>query len=221
MNTNEFNIFSRNVEVPQFLENDSKLIVEWGRDNLIPQWLNYLYYTCAVHQGIINGKVMFTVGGGLVGNEQLIKMFEKCIKNISLDLEISNSFYLKAMYDPTGTKIAKITHIPYEWVRVKKDGNYVVSEDWTDTRVKQRDYVSIDNREEEMVVIIAFKEMGKQFKIDPQLRKVSLNYYPNIPYAASIKSIMTDIEITNVRRYSVLFTCKVQCPSVHITTCLT
>ena len=69
MSKKEIQIFARQVEVPEFLENDSQELVWWGKDNLIPQWLNYLYYTSAVHQGIINGKVNFVVGGGIQGNE--------------------------------------------------------------------------------------------------------------------------------------------------------
>jgi hypothetical protein len=37
----EIQIFSRQVEVPEFLENDNQEVVWWGKDNLIPQWLNY------------------------------------------------------------------------------------------------------------------------------------------------------------------------------------
>jgi hypothetical protein len=188
--------FRRDVEIPAFTENDSRDLVEWGKDNLLPQWLNYLYYTCAVHQGIINGKVMFTVGGGLQGSDELIRLFEPHLKKIDLDLEISNSFYLKCFLDFNEDRIKKIQFIPFEWVRVKKDGNFVISEDWSDNRVPKREYVSFENLEDERVFILSFKEDGKQFKIDGG-KKLTLNYYPSIPYSGAIKSIMTDIEITN------------------------
>jgi len=193
----EIQIFARQVEVPEFLENDSQELVWWGKDNLIPQWLNYLYYTSAVHQGIINGKVNFVVGGGLEGNEELVKMFEPILKYISADIEISNSAYVKAIFDPSGQIIGKVKHIPFEWVRVTKSGKYQVSEDWTNSQTKIVTYVSINDRTDEMVCIIPFKEHGRQYKLDPNKRKVSLNYYPQIPYSGSIKSIMTDIEIKN------------------------
>lgn len=194
----EIQIFSRQVEVPEFVELDNQQeVVWWGKDNLIPQWLNYLYYTSAVHQGIINGKVNFVVGGGLKGNEELVRMFDPILKYISADIEISNSAYVKAIFDPSGKMIAKVKHIPFEWVRVTKSGNYQVSEDWTDSKIKPVTYVSINDRTEEMVCIIPFKEHGRQYKLDPNKRKVSLNYYPQIPYSGSIKSIMTDIEIKN------------------------
>ena len=197
MSKKEIQIFARQVEVPEFLENDSQELVWWGKDNLIPQWLNYLYYTSAVHQGIINGKVNFVVGGGLEGNEELVKMFDPILKYISADIEISNSAYVKAIFDPSGQIIGKVKHIPFEWVRVTKSGKYQVSEDWTNSQFKPTTYVSINDRKEEMVCIIPFKEHGRQYKIDPNKRKVSLNYYPQIPYSGSIKSIMTDIEIKN------------------------
>jgi len=193
----EIQIFSRQVEVPEFLENDRQELVWWGKDNLIPQWLNYLYYTSAVHQGIVNGKVNFVVGGGIKGNEDLVKMFDPILKYISADIEISNSAYVKAIFDPSGQIIGKVKHIPFEWVRVTKSGKYQVSEDWTNSQVKPITYVSINDRKEEMVCIIPFKEHGRQYKLDPNKRKVSLNYYPQIPYSGSIKSIMTDIEIKN------------------------
>ena len=197
MSKKEIQIFARQVEVPEFLENDSQELVWWGKDNLIPQWLNYLYYTSAVHQGIINGKVNFVVGGGLEGNEELVKMFDPILKYISADIEISNSAYCKAIFDPSGEMIGKVKHIPFEWVRVTKSGKYQVSEDWTNSQIKPTTYVSINDRKEEMVCIIPFKEHGRQYKLDPNKRKVSLNYYPQIPYSGSIKSIMTDIEIKN------------------------
>jgi len=197
MSKKEIQIFSRQVEVPEFLENDSQDLVWWGKDNLIPQWLNYLYYTSAVHQGIVNGKVNFVVGGGITGNEDLVKMFDPILKYISADIEISNSAYVKAIFDPSGQIIGKVKHIPFEWVRVTKSGKYQVSEDWTNSQIKPITYVSINDRTDEMIAIIPFKEHGRQYKLDPNKRKVSLNYYPQIPYSGSIKSIMTDIEIKN------------------------
>jgi len=197
MSKKEIQIFSRQVEVPEFLENDSQDLVWWGKDNLIPQWLNYLYYTSAVHQGIINGKVNFVVGGGIQGNDELVRMFDPILKYISADIEISNSAYVKAIFDPSGQIIGKVKHIPFEWVRVTKSGKYQVSEDWTNSQFKPITYVSINDRTDEMVCIIPFKEHGRQYKLDPNKRKVSLNYYPQIPYSGSIKSIMTDIEIKN------------------------
>lgn len=194
----EISIFSREVEVPKFVENDRENLVRWGKDNLIPQWLNYLYYTCAVHQGIINGKVMFTIGGGLKGNKELVDFFDPILKYLDTDLEISNSFYVKGIYNPDGSdKFKDIKYIPYEWVRVTKDGKYVVCEDWSNPTAKKVEYVSINDRTDEMVVIIPFKEAGKQFKIDPTKRELSMNYYPVVPYSGAVKSIMTDIEYTN------------------------
>jgi len=62
--------------------------------------------------------------------------------------------------------------------------------------VTKREYVSFENLKDKRVFILSFKEDGKQFKIDGG-RKLTLNYYPSIPYSGAIKSIMTDIEITN------------------------
>jgi ribosomal protein L29 len=124
-------------------------------------------------------------------------MFDPILKYISADIEISNSAYVKAIFDPSGQIIGKVKHIPFEWVRVTKSGKYQVSEDWTNSQTKIVTYVSINDRTDEMVCIIPFKEHGRQYKLDPNKRKVSLNYYPQIPYSGSIKSIMTDIEIKN------------------------
>lgn len=190
-------LFNRQVEVPEFIENDNQEVVYWGKDNLLPQWFNYLYMTCAVHQGIINGKVNYVIGGGLKGNAELVDMFDPILKYIETDIEISNSAYVKCWFKPDGKTIGRVQHVPFEWVRVTKSGVYQVSEDWSDSRYKIVDYVSINDRTDEMVCILPFKEHGRQFKIDPNKRKLSLNYYPTIPYSACIKSIMTDIEIKN------------------------
>ena len=167
-------LFNRQVEVPEFVENDNQEVVYWGKDNLLPQWLNYLYMTCAVHQGIINGKVNYIIGGGLKGNAELVDMFDPILKYIETDIEISNSAYIKCWFKPDGKTIGRVQHIPFEWVRVTKSGIYQVSEDWSDSRFKIVDYVSINDRTDEMVCILPFKEHGRQFKIDPNKRKLSL-----------------------------------------------
>jgi hypothetical protein len=59
-----------------------------------------------VHQGIINGKVNFVVGGGIKGNEELVRMFDPILKYISADIEISNSAYVKVIFDPAGKELS-------------------------------------------------------------------------------------------------------------------
>jgi len=198
MNKPQF--YKREVEIPQPIEQDKGgEVVFWGKDNLYPQWLNYLFYTCAIHQGIIRSKVMYTTSTGISGDEKIVNMFKDIIGDMSLNLEISNSYYLLVQYDLlTGTKIANIKFIPYEWVRVTKQGTYVVSEDWTDVKCPRKEYISYKDRVDEMLVIIPFQEKAMQYLYDPSLKKkVTLNYYSTVPYSGAITSIMTEIEIKN------------------------
>ena len=54
-----------NIPLPE--QNGNRLlgIVEWGKDNMYPYFLNYLAKNNSIHGGIINAKVFYTTSGGL------------------------------------------------------------------------------------------------------------------------------------------------------------
>ena len=195
--------FGKTYTVPLAIEEEDngKNIITWGKDNLYPQWANYLFYHCAVHQGIIKGKVFYTISGGLKetpNNADLLKLVNPILHGIDLNLELGDCYYVKCRLSADKTKIEKVTHVPYEWVRVTQNGNFRVSQDWTDSTVEILDYFSQDNRrDEDLTFMYQYKVEPMQMLVELDSKKVTYNYYPTLPYSGAIKSILTDIEITN------------------------
>lgn len=195
--------FGKTYTVPLAIEEDdyANNIITWGKDNLYPQWSNYLFYHCAVHQGIIKGKVFYTISGGLKetpNNKELLKMVNPILHGIDLNLELADCYYVKCRLSADRTKIEKITHVPYEWVRVTKNGNFRVSQDWTDKTVEVFDYFSYDNKQDnDLTFMYQFKVEPMQMLVELNRQKLTYNYYPTLPYSGAINSILADIEITN------------------------
>ena len=76
LNTDGFK-FARGFKMPddQNLEDKTLNIVKWGKDNLMPNFYNHIFYTSAYQSGIIRGKVHYITGSGWtpkVGTEQEI-----------------------------------------------------------------------------------------------------------------------------------------------------
>lgn len=190
---------SKDFDIPNGVEvlDRATNMYKWGKDNLYPFYLNYLYYTCAVHQGIVNRKVAFILGKGLEGESQTIDMFSPILKSMILSNEVSDSYFLEFRLDYTDkSKIEKVTFIPFEWVRVNENGtSYQVSKDWTDTEEEVRTLRTYKNKtDEDQSVIFAFKTKPMQYLLGGQGRKISKSYYPEPSYTGGIKSILTDIE---------------------------
>lgn len=174
-------------------------LVSWGKDNLRPQFLNYLYYTCAVHQGIINRKVAFILGKGLKeteSNKEILKIFNPILRSVLLNNELSDSYYVKFRLDYTDkTKIEHAEILSFETVRANTNGTYTVCEDWTDnseTRETLRTYKNMS--EDDQSFIYAYKNKPLQYLLGGQGKKLSKAYYPEPSYSGGIKSILTDIE---------------------------
>jgi len=195
--------FGKTYTVPLAKEDEdkSKNIIQWGKDNLYPQWVNYIFYQCAVHQGIIQGKVFYTISAGLketATNRDVINLVKPVLHGIDLNLELADCYYVKCRLSPDRTRIEKVQHVPYEWVRVTCDGNFRVSQDWTDSKVEIWDYPSYENKEEDdLTFLFQFKVEPMQQLVEFDKKDVTYNYYPVLPYSGAVKSILSDIEITN------------------------
>lgn len=201
-------ILKKTYYVPKPVEKVEKGMVKWGRDNLFGQWIAWLYYTCSVHAGIINGKVFFTTSGGLDHDggddlQRIVELFEPIMPEMSRSLEMTNSYYLKCRLSMDKQRVESVKYIPFEYVRATTDKNtFRISKHWnerTPEYVELRTYEVVKRSEDrtELWFIIPFKRQGMQFQLDGVGRKVSENYYPVVPYSGAINSILSDIEITN------------------------
>jgi hypothetical protein len=88
-----------------------------------------------------------------------------------------------------------VKYVLFEWVRVGTDGCFYVSEDWTDKTIAIKKYFGKDS--DERMFMYQFKVSPMQIQYGGRGRKLSFNYYPQVPYSGAVKSIMTDVEIAN------------------------
>jgi len=175
-----------------------KDFISFGEKNDYPDYLLHLYNKSSKHNAIINGKAQYILGKGVANDlpianqraesvnswgESLNEIIFKCI----LDIEIFGGYYIKVVYNPAGL-IAELYHIPFQNIRVGKDGGYFYREDWDDrfARTKPVIYAAytpgVVSKEPQ---IFCFKEY-----------RPGTRYYPLPGYMGSINYIETDIRIS-------------------------
>mgnify|MGYP003630741349 FL=1 len=136
--------------------------VNYGEDNLYPDFLIGLARNSAVHSALINGISDMIYGEGLTAADKEEKpdqwlrlgMFldtldedeiKKCIK----DLKVFNGFYLNVIYSVDRTTFTEIYHVPFQKVRAgdnNEDGvtdSFFYSEDWANYRKKENTPIEI------------------------------------------------------------------------------
>jgi DNA-binding CsgD family transcriptional regulator len=203
---------SFDAEVPQPIEKEVKGFVQYGKDNLYPQFLNSLYYDNPIHQGIINQKVMFALGDGLEGDQATLDnsvskfSLDEVIEQVFYDLEIQEGYYLLFKWSVTD-QVWYVENLPFELVRPNEElTRFAYSEDWTQSSQSEektgyKEYQSFwnpikdDNGEivsRELVMYI--KPNSKQIKIDGT-KKLTSNIFPIPSYSGAIVSIMAGIEM--------------------------
>jgi hypothetical protein len=212
MSDNKSGYIAFDAEVPQPIEKEVKGFVQYGKDNLYPQFLNSLYYDNPIHQGIINQKVMFALGDGLEGEEATLQnsvskhSLDEVIEQVFYDLEIQEGYYLLFKWSVTD-QVWYVENLPFELVRPSEDlTRFAYSEDWLQgtqnaekTGYKEYDSfwnpIKDDNGQilsKELVMYI--KPNSKQIKIDGT-KKLTSNIFPIPSYSGAIVSIMAGIEM--------------------------
>lgn len=198
-----------NATIPEPCEKTVKGRINYGEDNLYPQFLNELYYYNPIHQGIINQKVLFTFGNGVKiqgGNsEQIINNglskfdLNEVVHKTLFDYEIQEGFYLLFKKSTIGEKKWYVENIPFELIRPSEDmKSFQYSEDWSQ-RAQNYDktgfkiYPSIDERtDDDMECVMYVKTHSKQIKVG---KKLTSNVFPLPSYSGCIVSIMAGIEM--------------------------
>jgi hypothetical protein len=192
--------------VPEFKELPGKDVIQFGEDNAYPQYLLYLYNKSSKHNAIINGKVTYIYGKGLKiegdpkGQYLIYKVngFGEGLNELSFkavtDVEIFGGYYLKVVYG-IGGEPQELYHLPFQNVRVTKEGNYAVREDW-ENRYKRTDPVIYSgfNPDKE-------KDLDEKGQKKPQVfcykeYRPGAESYPLPGYLGSINYIETDIRIS-------------------------
>lgn len=186
--------------------------IKWGADNLYPQFLWYCYYNSPIHQGIVNSKVNYIIGGEWTVKKP-DKRFDQWFKNgdapqtieelaveLCLDNEVSNSYYIKCVYNK-GLKRWQFEQVPFEKIRPMKDEIFFeYSDDWSASRQSEKTgYLKIKNYESRK----GFETCLFEFKVKPRQQRVKGKaqgeYFPQPVYSAAMDSILADIQINFFR----------------------
>ena len=173
--------------------------VNYGDDNLFPQYLVDLYHSSATHNALVTSIAMMIFGEGFDASDLDGRLaFDQWnlndeLRKACLDFKIQGGFALEVNWSIDRTTIANVSHLPFENVRsgfVDEDEKveyYYYSKDWSD-------------RTEERVEICAF-DVEKKLDHPTQIMYVKpfspgSFYYPKPDYIGSINYIELDKEIS-------------------------
>ncbi len=172
--------------------------MNYGDDNLFPQYLIDLYHSSATHNALCTSIAYMIFGDGVQSDDFDAKLkvqewgLDDEIRKACLDLKIQGGFALEIAYNLGRTSIKKVKHCPFERVRsgeVNDDEKvefYYYSEDWSDPKiepVKVRCFNPEDKNEYPHQILYV-----KPFSPGSY-------YYPKPDYVGSINYIELDKEI--------------------------
>ena len=172
--------------------------VQYGDDNLFPQYLIDLYKSSATHNALCTSIAYMIFGDGVQADtlDARLKIQEwgldDEVRKACLDLKIQGGFALEVVYSIDRTTISKVRHCPFENIRsaeVDEDENvqfYYYSKDWSDKRCEPEVVRAFDPEDavEYPVQILYVKPFSP-----------GSYYYPKPDYIGSIDYIELDKEI--------------------------
>lgn len=140
-------------EHPKFEEKKGSLnYIEFGYNNLYPNYLMDLYNESPKHGAIIKGKANYVFGKGFEDVEQKANTagdtWNSIVKKCILDDELYAGYYLQIIYNLLGN-IKDVFHIEYHKVRTNKDqSKFYVKNDWASSNFKEkvREYPAFSNK---------------------------------------------------------------------------
>ena len=177
---------------------NTKGFVNYGADNMFPQYLVDLYYSSATHNALTTtiGMMIFGEGfdastlDGRVAFDQWNLNDE--LRKACLDFKIQGGFALEVNWSLDRTTIANVSHLPFENVRSgfvneeEKVDFYYYSKDWGTRRIEPEEICTFD----------------PERKIDYPTQILYVKpfspgsfYYPKPDYIGSINYIELDKEI--------------------------
>ena len=190
--------------------------VNYGDDNLFPQYLIDLYKSSATHNALCTSIAYMIFGDGVQADtlEARLKIQEwgldDEVRKACLDLKIQGGFALEVVYSIDRTTITKVRHCPFENVRsgeVNDDEQcefYYYSKDWSDKRYEPEMVKAFDPEQavEHPVQILYVKPFSP-----------GSYYYPKPDYIGSVNYIELDKEIA---KYHIANILNGMAPSFHL-----
>ena len=194
--------------LPSVTETTNKDWIQFGTDNMYPQYLLELYNGSSINNAIIKGVSAMIYGEGLDATdredseehkEQWLRLTsllghsqKDLIKCLAFDLKLFGMCYVNTIWNKPRTKIVEMYHIPAQYIRSgKADGygtvnEYYYSADWTNTRKhKPRTYKAFDEKDRTSASqVLCIKDYSPG------------SYYYSLPdYQGSTSYIQLDMEI--------------------------
>lgn len=194
--------------LPEVTETANKDYIQFGTDNMYPQYLLELYNGSSINNAIIKGVSAMIYGEGLDATdkqdseehkEQWLRLTsllghsqKDLLKCLAFDLKLFGMCYVNTIWNKPRTKIVEMYHIPAQYIRSgKADGygnvnEYYYSADWTNTRKhKPRTYKAFDEKDRTSASqVLCIKDYSPG------------SYYYSLPdYQGSTSYIQLDMEI--------------------------
>ncbi len=173
-------------------------IVNYGDDNLFPQYLVDLYHSSATHNALVNTIAQMIYGDGVFAKDLDTKLamqswdLDSELRKACLDFKIQGGFALEVAWSVDRTTIANVRHCPFELLRAgeadedEKVRYYYYSKDWSDKRQEVTPIYCFDpeNNVDHPTQILYVKPFSP-----------GSFYYPKPDYIGSIDYIELDKEI--------------------------
>ena len=111
--------------------------IDYGNNNLYPQYLIDLYYNSPIHNALTNS-IAFMIEGQGTGT-----ILDSALQGISFDLKLQGAFVAEVIWSMDFTRVVKINHLPFENCRLAydKDDEEITgiwySRDWKNSRSKK------------------------------------------------------------------------------------
>lgn len=186
--TNQY--WEENVPENVSLEIKGKDFVAWGNDNQFPQFLYDLYKNCSTLQSIVNGTIDFVLGDEIISN---LNDDREHIENICKDYLLYGVSYINVLRNALN-EVTSISVLDAKNVRTNKDNTvFYYSKNWS------KSYGRVD-----CIVLPIFSPNSTDKSSVIMLKKNDRDTYPTPIYAPSIKSIMTDLEISKYHLNEIL-----------------
>lgn len=197
------------IPYPSEKVNRGKSFIEWGLDNLFPNYLISLLSRSSLHSAIVKQKAMLIGGQGFakVNIQPETMLFLKNVYNeddldeilfkIAMDLEVYGGFYLNLVWSKDGSKISEINYVDPSKVRIatpdKSDKYpqtecYWICEGWEDMRkyepVLYQGFSTVNKKHKSQILYVKEYRPGTEWYARPE-------------YEAGLRWIELEWEISN------------------------